>query len=65
MTRWDKRFLEKLATVMTRPVMYGRYIDDQNVLLEILQKGEKFDPEERTFTAVREIGNSISDMINS
>ena len=80
MTRWDKRFLEKLATVMTRPVMYGRYIDDQNVLIEILQKGEKFDPdegeivrgdpandnmsdEERTFTAVREIGNSISDMI--
>ena len=43
MTRWDKQFNNKLARIMTRPLLYGRYIDDQNVLIEILKRGERFD----------------------
>jgi hypothetical protein len=62
-------------------LLYKRYIDDQNVVIEALKTGQKYDPElgeivqdpaaeednrsseERTFEAVRLIGDSVNHMI--
>ena len=80
MVNWDKKFNEKLESLLSKTLMYKRYVDDQNMVIESVKPGMRFDPssntmiqgdeeedvrnkEERTMETVREIGDSISDMI--
>ena len=43
MVTWDKKLNKKLERLLTRPLMYRRYIDDQNLLIEVVKQGARFD----------------------
>ena len=83
MVPWDKQFVEKLARLEIRRKLYTRYIDDQNIVVEELEPGSRYNREEekieiveemierdreipgdqRTFEIVREVGDSLEEMI--
>ena len=43
MVDWDKKLNEKLEKLITRSLMYKRYVDDQNLLIEVVKPGARFD----------------------
>ena len=83
MVPWYKQFVEKLARLEIRRKLYTRYIDDQNIVVEELEPGSRYNREEerieiveelierdreipgdkRTFEIVREVGDSLEEMI--
>ena len=45
MVRWDVEFNKRLERLLTKPLLYKRYIDDQNLLIECVKPGMRFDAE--------------------
>ena len=43
MVDWDKKLNEKLEKLITRPLMYKRYVNDQNLMIEVVKPGARFD----------------------
>ena len=79
MVGWDKLFKDKIERILTRTLLYKRYVDDQNLVVEAVRRGLRYnvdreqmeemsedddrDDDERTFETIREIGNSVNPMI--
>ena len=83
MVPWDRRFVEKLEKLSVNQKLYCRYVDDQNIVVEVLSPGSRYNREEdkieimeemvendrevpgdkRTFEVVREVGDSLEEMI--
>ena len=45
MVGWDVKFNKQLERLLARPLLYRRYIDDQNLLIESVKGGMRFDTE--------------------
>ena len=74
MVPWDRRFVEKLEKLSVNQKLYCRYVDDQNIVVEVLSPGSRYNREEdkieivgefkhiqvRTATIIKRDGTEIS-----
>ena len=58
MVPWDRRFVEKLGRLLVNQKLYTRYIDDQNIVVEVLSPGSRFNKEEDKIEIVEELVES-------
>ena len=58
MVLWDRRFVEKLGRLGVNQKFYCRYIDDQNIVVEVLRPGSRFNKEEDMIEVVEELVES-------
>ena len=55
MVPWDRQFVEKLARLEIRRKLYTRYIDDQNIVVEELEPGSRYNREEEKIEIIEEL----------
>ena len=52
MVKWDQKFRKKLAELVGNVLLYKRYIDDQNVVMEAVGPGVRYNKEEQRLEQV-------------
>ena len=47
MVGWDKLFKNKIERIVSKILFYKRYVDDQNVAIEVIKKGLRYNSEDQ------------------